>query len=152
MLADHFRRRQCRIAKFQFCNLQHYIRNTKLLHRAFAQWIRDNLMLHSGMQSARGHQVRENGIDLVHGRARFRHGPVVKRQNFADGVFQFRIREPRQIIKVSWNSWRLYQLERQVKSFVLRLKGVFDVRKEARLQQAIRAALQVLFSHCASRA
>src|SRR5216684_1854032 len=100
MLLNGFGGRKRGIAEFQLGDLQRRAFDTEFLHVAFTIGIRDYRVLERYLQSARGEHLLHSLSGILHGGAGFRQRPFEERKFSANGVGQFGIREPWNVVEV----------------------------------------------------
>ena len=100
MLLDRFGREERWIAEFDGGNLWRGAFDAKFLNITFTHRIGDDGVFDGRLQAVRREQLLYSITGAIHSGARFRQRPVKIGKCLADGVGQFRIREPRYVVKV----------------------------------------------------
>src|SRR4029077_1074868 len=93
-----------RIAEIQFRDLERSTFDAKFLHVAITNRIRGYGVLQRNLQAAGGKQILHCVSCLVPGGARFGKVSIEEWQFSADGVAEFGIREPWNVVKIDRNS------------------------------------------------
>src|SRR2546430_1931900 len=151
MLLDGFGVQKRRIAEFQLCDLECAAFDMKFLDVAFTIRIRDDRVFKRPLHSARGEQFLDGFDGLVHGRAGFRERSIEERKLATNGIGEGRIRKPRNIVKVDWDSRRFLDMISHQDAGELGLKVVTHFGEEPALDEFVGSDLQIITADLSAR-
>ena len=101
----------------------------EFLNVAFTGGIGDHRVFDGHLQASGREQFLHSIAGLIHGGARFRESAIEKRNGFADGLAQFRIGEPRDVVKIDGNAGRFFYMVGHKHAGAARLEAVIHFRE-----------------------
>lgn len=139
------------VAKFDGENLERGAFDGEFLDVTFADWILHDLMHNGDFEFAAGEKRFDGVRGVFHERARLGESAIVGRILDADGGGEFGVVEPRDVVEERGEEGVFFDMEIYSDLIATRVEVVFDVSKEAGVDEFVGSGLERIAGYLGAR-